>query len=92
MVRHSSISNVLSDGNIQQTFSRVSMQKKRDSFARDENTAGNLSPFAKAPQPCCNQILVVDDNTFNVTSLTLIMKHCFNLDCDKVRNLKSNFK
>jgi CheY-like chemotaxis protein len=49
------------------------MQKKRDSFARDENTAGNLSPFAKAPQPCCNQILVVDDNTFNVTSLTLIM-------------------
>jgi CheY-like chemotaxis protein len=31
---------------------------------------------------CCRKVLVVDDNPFNVKSTEMILKHCFNLECD----------
>ena len=33
---------------------------------------------------CCNQILLVDDNPFNVKSLKLMLEHCLNLCADTV--------
>ena len=73
---------VLSGGYIQQSLSRKS--NIENNFVRGTDISGDLSPFFRPPQPCCNQILVVDDNIFNVKSLTLILQHCFNLDCDTV--------
>jgi hypothetical protein len=34
---------------------------------------------------CCRKILVIDDSPFNVQSLSLILKFCFDLECDIVR-------
>ena len=54
--------------------------KMNSTFLKVNNPRKSLSPI------CCNQVLVIDDNTFNVKSLELILQHCFNLQCDTVRN------
>ncbi|CDW74581.1 multi-sensor hybrid histidine kinase [Stylonychia lemnae] len=33
-------------------------------------------------KPCCNRILVIDDNPFNVKSIQLMLQHCYKMECD----------
>ena len=44
----------------------------------------NNNNNSKKGKHCCHQVLVVDDNAFNVKSLELILQHCFSLGCDVV--------
>lgn len=44
----------------------------------------NFIDQAGVVQDCCNQVLLVDDNPFNVQSLALMLQHCFNITCDTV--------